>query len=111
MDELGAALAEVVQSVSALGVSAQEKTADSAVTEKGPALTASEIKPMLVDLLGLLAASDTGAEELTSSVAQHLPALDLAQEGGILERQVSEFDFDKAQETLKRIAKALGISL
>ncbi len=72
---------------------------------------ASEIKPMLVELYGLLAANKTEARDLTESVSRHLISWDADQEVRRLQTQVGRFDFENARKTLEEIAEMIGAPL
>ncbi|MEW6357339.1 MAG: response regulator [Planctomycetota bacterium] len=74
-------------------------------------ISASDLRPMLVKLKQLLAASDPEAEDTVGSLSKHLIAWELEKEARKLGGKIAAFDFDGAQETLKKIADAIGISL
>jgi PAS domain S-box-containing protein len=96
------ALTQVLTSVRSMG----EQPDDT--TEEGPAMTASEIAPLLAKLEELLEAYDTEAGDVAATLSGSLAGFGAAGEVQKLSDQISRFDFSGAQETLKKIRDTIG---
>ncbi len=66
---------------------------------------------MLIQLGKLIAENDIETEYCFESVKKYLASCDIEEETRKLEAQITGYEFDEAQATLKRIADTLGISL
>jgi len=87
-----------------------ETTSNSAVFNTSP--NKAEVVIMLSELAGSLRECDpVRSEKCIDSIKQHLDRSDLCKEIRLLESNINDFDFDKAQKTLDSIAEGLGISL
>jgi HPt (histidine-containing phosphotransfer) domain-containing protein len=103
-------LLQVLESVKRMEELPEDEPKIPAGTKTEDTMSASEIKPMLVELSRLLAANKTEAQDLMESVSKHLASWNVSQNVRQLQIQIGKFDFENAQKTLKKIADSIGIS-
>jgi K+-sensing histidine kinase KdpD len=70
-----------------------------------------KIKPLFVELAGLLEEADAEATEHIDTLKEYLNGSRLEEQMTKLEEQINRYDFEDAQETLAEIARALNIFL
>lgn len=103
-------LTRVLGAIQTLNDMTETDIGDNAMSEKD-APNLSEITPMLIQLGKLIAENDIETEYCFESVKKYLASCDIEEETRKLEAQITGYEFDEAQATLKRIADTLGISL
>jgi HPt (histidine-containing phosphotransfer) domain-containing protein len=79
--------------------------------EPGESIGLDGIAPLLTLLHGLLSDNDGEAEDALHNLTPHLTEWDVKQEVIELQKCISEYDFDTAQEQLQKIAAKIGIPL
>jgi hypothetical protein len=106
LPDFSARLSEVIQGINGLetGKKGLQRT------QHGPAADPGTLKPSLIALQKMLDENDTEAVSMVKQIKNLIPGDEMKGQINQLTRQISEYDFDDAQNTLQTLCRKIGVS-
>jgi HPt (histidine-containing phosphotransfer) domain-containing protein len=106
LPDFSARLSEVIQGINGLETGKKGLQRP----QHGPAADPGTLKPSLIALQKMLDENDTEAVNMVRHIKDQIPGDEMKDQIDQLTREISEYDFDDAQNTLQNLCREMGVS-